>query len=38
MEPSKQFAEITGAEIVVRSMIEEGVQHIFGYPGPVHLR
>ncbi len=33
MEPSKQFAEITGAEIVVRSMIEEGVQHIFGYPG-----
>jgi acetolactate synthase I/II/III large subunit len=29
----KQFAEITGAEIVVRSLIAEGVKHIFGYPG-----
>ncbi len=25
--------EITGAEIVVRCLQEEGVQHIFGYPG-----
>src|SRR6201991_3110063 len=26
-------AEITGAEIVVRSLAEEGVEHVFGYPG-----
>ncbi|MFQ5470157.1 MAG: acetolactate synthase 3 large subunit [Gammaproteobacteria bacterium] len=25
--------ELTGAEIVVRSLIDEGVKHIFGYPG-----
>ncbi len=25
--------EITGAEIVVRCLAEEGVEHIFGYPG-----
>ncbi|MCL4747950.1 MAG: acetolactate synthase 3 large subunit, partial [Burkholderiaceae bacterium] len=25
--------EITGAEIVVRSLHEEGVKHLFGYPG-----
>jgi len=25
--------ELTGAEIVVRSLEEEGVEHIFGYPG-----
>jgi acetolactate synthase-1/2/3 large subunit len=25
--------EITGAEIVVRSLAEEGVEHVFGYPG-----
>ncbi len=25
--------EITGAEIVVQSLIEEGVEHLFGYPG-----
>ncbi len=25
--------ELTGAEIVVRSLQEEGVQHVFGYPG-----
>ena len=25
--------EITGAEIVVRCLQEEGVEHIFGYPG-----
>ena len=25
--------ELTGAEIVVRSLIEEGVEHLFGYPG-----
>ncbi len=26
-------AAITGAEIVVRSLAEEGVEHVFGYPG-----
>ncbi len=25
--------EITGAEIVVRCLQEEGVEHLFGYPG-----
>ncbi len=25
--------EITGAEIIVRSLQEEGVEHVFGYPG-----
>src|ERR1700741_3746026 len=25
--------QITGAEIVVRSLQEEGVEHVFGYPG-----
>jgi acetolactate synthase-1/2/3 large subunit len=25
--------EITGAEIVVRCLEEEGVKHVFGYPG-----
>src|SRR3982075_904451 len=25
--------EITGAEIVVRCLAEEGVEHVFGYPG-----
>src|SRR5512140_3658015 len=25
-------AEITGAEIVVRCLAEEGVEHVFGYP------
>ena len=27
--------EITGAEIVVRCLQEEGVEHLFGYPGGV---
>ena len=31
METSK--VELTGAEIVVQSLIEEGVEHLFGYPG-----
>ena len=31
METSK--VELTGAEILVRCLIEEGVEHIFGYPG-----
>jgi acetolactate synthase-1/2/3 large subunit len=26
-------AEITGAEVVVRCLAEEGVEHVFGYPG-----
>lgn len=26
-------AEMTGAEIVVRCLAEEGVEHVFGYPG-----
>ena len=25
--------ELTGAEIVVRCLQEEGVKHLFGYPG-----
>ena len=25
--------EITGAEIIVRCLEEEGVKHVFGYPG-----
>ena len=25
--------EITGAEILVRCLAEEGVEHVFGYPG-----
>ena len=25
--------ELTGAEIIVRSLVEEGVEHLFGYPG-----
>ena len=28
-----QVMELTGAEIVVRCLQEEGVQHLFGYPG-----
>jgi len=31
LETSK--VELTGAEIVVQSLIEEGVEHLFGYPG-----
>ena len=30
---SNPLAEITGAEIVVRCLAEEGVEHVFGYPG-----
>jgi len=26
-------AELTGAEIVVRALRDQGVEHIFGYPG-----
>src|SRR5690625_6463956 len=25
--------ELTGADIVVRSLIDQGVEHVFGYPG-----
>ena len=25
--------QLTGAEIVVRCLAEQGVKHIFGYPG-----
>ena len=31
MGPS--LMELTGAEIVVRCLQEEGVDHVFGYPG-----
>ncbi|MGB2601875.1 MAG: biosynthetic-type acetolactate synthase large subunit [Candidatus Omnitrophota bacterium] len=31
------MSKITGAEIMVRSLCEEGVKHIFGYPGGVLL-
>ena len=30
---SNESAPITGAEIVVRCLAEEGVKHVFGYPG-----
>ncbi|MFN7571959.1 MAG: acetolactate synthase 3 catalytic subunit [Betaproteobacteria bacterium] len=30
---SPSRSEITGAEIVVRCLAEEGVEHVFGYPG-----
>jgi acetolactate synthase-1/2/3 large subunit len=32
-ESSASTAPITGAEIVVRCLAEEGVKHVFGYPG-----
>ena len=31
--PSASLMQLTGAEIVVRCLQEEGVDHIFGYPG-----
>jgi acetolactate synthase-1/2/3 large subunit len=31
--PESQTEQITGAEIVVRCLEEEGVEHVFGYPG-----
>jgi len=31
--PDTQTEHITGAEIVVRCLEEEGVEHVFGYPG-----
>ncbi len=31
--PSQSGQPITGAEIVVRCLAEEGVEHVFGYPG-----
>src|ERR1043166_4051345 len=31
--PEAAAEEINGAEIVVRCLQEEGVQHVFGYPG-----
>src|ERR1700704_2877955 len=34
--PSEEVAEgmeLTGAEIVVRALKDQGVRHIFGYPG-----
>ncbi|MBK9246244.1 MAG: acetolactate synthase 3 catalytic subunit [Burkholderiales bacterium] len=31
--PETQTDHITGAEIVVRCLEEEGVEHVFGYPG-----
>ena len=33
MNPEPARAELTGAEIVVRCLAEEGVEHVFGYPG-----
>ena len=29
--------ELTGAEIVVQSLADEGVKHVFGYPGGAAL-
>ena len=31
--PETQTEQLTGAEIVVRCLHEEGVEHVFGYPG-----
>ncbi len=31
--PETQTDQVTGAEIVVRCLEEEGVEHVFGYPG-----
>jgi acetolactate synthase-1/2/3 large subunit len=31
--PESQTEQITGAEMVVRCLEEEGVEHVFGYPG-----
>jgi acetolactate synthase I/II/III large subunit len=31
--PETQTEQVTGAEIVVRCLAEEGVEHVFGYPG-----
>ena len=31
--PRNMAMELTGAEIVVRCLQEEGVEHVFGYPG-----
>ena len=31
--PSNANTQITGAEILVRCLADEGVQHVFGYPG-----
>ena len=31
--PETQTEQLTGAEIVVRCLEEEGVEHVFGYPG-----
>src|SRR5436309_14711945 len=31
--PSNANNQITGAEILVRCLADEGVQHVFGYPG-----
>lgn len=33
VEPKKDLPRISGAEAVIRSFIEEGVETIFGYPG-----
>jgi acetolactate synthase-1/2/3 large subunit len=30
---NSEQSELTGAEILVRSLAEEGVEHVFGYPG-----
>src|SRR5512137_1685680 len=32
-EPSRAARELTGAEIIIRCLHEEGVEHVFGYPG-----
>ncbi len=32
-EPARAARELTGAEIIIRCLHEEGVEHVFGYPG-----
>ena len=29
--------ELTGAEIIIQSLADEGVEHVFGYPGGAAL-
>ena len=30
--------ELSGAEMVIRALKDQGVKHIFGYPGGAHHR
>ena len=32
-EPARKGREMTGAEMVIEALVDQGVEHIFGYPG-----